>query len=79
MRPYLAPMTTLTVTQARKNLSGWLRRARAGEEIGIIDGNQIIALRPVTVTAIDFEEIPVNGTTQKKMDAIATAWKQAKK
>ena len=72
-------MTTLTVTQARKNLSSWLRRARAGEEIGIIDGNQIIALRPVTVTAIDFEEIPVDGTTQKKMDSIATAWKQAKK
>jgi len=72
-------MTTLTVTQARKNLSGWIRRARAGEEIGIIDGNQIFALRPVTVTAIDFEEIPVDGPTQKKMDAIATAWKRAKK
>jgi antitoxin (DNA-binding transcriptional repressor) of toxin-antitoxin stability system len=64
-------------TQARKSLSGWPRRARAGEEIGIIDGNQIIALRLVTVTAIDFEKIPVDGTTQKKMDAIAAAWKQA--
>ncbi len=64
-------MTIRTVTQARKNLSGWLRRARAGEEIGIIDGNQIIALRPVTVTAIDFDEIPVDGITQKKMDTIA--------
>jgi antitoxin (DNA-binding transcriptional repressor) of toxin-antitoxin stability system len=72
-------MTTLTVTQARKNLTGWLRRAEAGEEIGIIDGNKIIALRPVTVTAIDFEEIPVDAATQKKMDAIGTAWKRAKK
>ena len=72
-------MTILTVTQARKNLSGWLSRARAGEEIGLIDGNQIIAFRLVTVTAINFEEIPVDGTTQKKMDAIAAAWKQAKK
>ena len=72
-------MTTLTVTEARKNLSGWIRRARAGEEIGIIDGNQIFAIRPVTVTAIDFEEIPVDATTQKKMDGIAAAWKRAKK
>lgn len=72
-------MTTLTVTQARKNLTGWLRRAEAGEEIGIIDGNKIIALRPVTVTAIDFEEIPVGAGAQKKMDAVATAWKRAKK
>lgn len=72
-------MTTLTITQARKNLSGWLRRAEAGEEIGIIDGNKIVALRPVTVTAIDFEEIPVDTATQKKMDSIATAWKRAKK
>jgi antitoxin (DNA-binding transcriptional repressor) of toxin-antitoxin stability system len=72
-------MTTLTVTEARKNLSGWIRRATAGEEIGIIDGNKIIALRPVTVTAIDFEEIPVDAATQKKMDSIATAWKRAKK
>lgn len=72
-------MTTLTVTQARKNLSGWIRRATAGEEIGIIDGNKIVALRPVTVTAIDFEEIPVDASTRKKMDAVATAWKRAKK
>jgi antitoxin (DNA-binding transcriptional repressor) of toxin-antitoxin stability system len=72
-------MTTLTVTEARKNLSGWIRRATAGEEIGIIDGNKIIALRPVTVTAIDFEEVPVDAATQKKMDAVAAAWKRAKK
>ena len=72
-------MTTLTVTEARKNLSGWLRRASQGEEIGIIDGNKIIALRPVTVTAIDFEEVPVPAATQKKLDAIAATWKRVKK
>jgi antitoxin (DNA-binding transcriptional repressor) of toxin-antitoxin stability system len=74
-------MTTLTmiVTEAHKNLSGWLRRATAGEEIGIIDGNKIIALRPVTVTAIDFEETPVNAATQKQMDDVAATWKRAKK
>ena len=72
-------MTTLTVTEARKNLSGWIRRAKAGEEIGIIDGNQIVALRPVTVTAIDFEQVPVDAATQKKMDSIASTWKRVKK
>jgi antitoxin (DNA-binding transcriptional repressor) of toxin-antitoxin stability system len=72
-------MTTLTATEARKNLSGWIRRATAGEEIGIIDGNKIIALRPVTVTAIDFEEVSVNAATQKKMDAVAATWKRVKK
>ena len=72
-------MATLTVTGARKNLSGWLRCATAGEEIGIIDGNVIIALRPVTVTAIVFEEIPVNAAIQRKMDAVAATWKRVKK
>ncbi len=47
-------MKTLTVTEARKNLSQWLRRAKAGEEIGIVDGADIIALRPVAVTALDY-------------------------
>ena len=32
-------MKTLTITEARKNLSSWIRRAKTGEEIGIIDGN----------------------------------------
>ena len=49
-------MTTLTITQARKNLSGWLRRAKAGEEIGIVDRGQVFALRPVSVTATDYME-----------------------
>ena len=31
-----------------------LRRAKAGEEIGIVDGADIIALRPVVVTAVDY-------------------------
>lgn len=72
-------MKTLTVTEARKNLSGWLRRAKAGEDIGIIEGNRIIALRPVEVTSMDsirVEAIQVDDGTQKKMDAIGTAWKK---
>jgi antitoxin (DNA-binding transcriptional repressor) of toxin-antitoxin stability system len=46
-------MTLVTVAEARKNLPDWLRRAKAGEEIGIVYGNQIFAVRPVSVTSID--------------------------
>ena len=38
-------MTTLTATKARANLSMWLKRAAAGEDIGIACGKKIIALR----------------------------------
>lgn len=63
-------MKTLTVTEARKNLSGWLRRAKAGEEIGIIDGNQIVALRPVRVIAADYMETEY-GLTKEEADRAA--------
>lgn len=47
-------MTTLTITNARKNLGHWLRKAVQGEDIGIIDGGRIIALRPVEVESADY-------------------------
>ena len=47
-------MTTLTITKARANLSALLDKAKRGEDIGIISGDQIIALRPVTVSADDY-------------------------
>jgi antitoxin (DNA-binding transcriptional repressor) of toxin-antitoxin stability system len=74
-------MKTLTVTEARRNLSSWLRRAKAGEDIGIIEGNRIIALRPVEVVSVDsvqIEELPVDDAIQKRMEGIATAWKRRK-
>lgn len=74
-------MKTLTVTEARRNLSSWLRRAKAGEDIGIIEGNRIIALRPVEVVSVDtlqIEEIPVDAATQKQMNGVAAAWKRRK-
>ena len=49
-------MQTLTVTKARQNLGGWLKRAAAGEDIGVILGDKIIALRPVEVFAADYAE-----------------------
>jgi antitoxin (DNA-binding transcriptional repressor) of toxin-antitoxin stability system len=48
------PMTTLTPTKARSNLSDLLLRALKGEEIGILVHGKIVALRPVTVTATDY-------------------------
>jgi len=47
-------MTTLTITKARANLSQWLEKAKRGEDIGIVCGDQIVALRPVTVSSDDY-------------------------
>ena len=47
-------MTTLTITKARANLSALLEKAKRGEDIGIISGDQIVALRPVTVSSDDY-------------------------
>jgi len=49
-------MKTLTITSARQNLGAWLARAGAGEEIGIVCGAQVIALRPVAIHAADYAE-----------------------
>ena len=47
-------MTTLAITKARANLSELLERAKRGEDIGIVSGDQIVALRPVTVSSDDY-------------------------
>ena len=49
-------MKTLTITSARQNLGAWLARAAQGEEIGIVCGAQVIALRPVAIHAADYAE-----------------------
>lgn len=47
-------MTTLTITDAKKNLGRWLKAAARGEEIGILTGADVIALRKVEVEATDY-------------------------
>ena len=47
-------MTTLTITDAKKNLTRWLKAAARGEEIGIVTGADVIALRKVEVDAADY-------------------------
>jgi antitoxin (DNA-binding transcriptional repressor) of toxin-antitoxin stability system len=49
-------MKTLTITDAKKNLSRWLDAAARGEDIGIIRGADIIALRRVEVESTDYAQ-----------------------
>jgi antitoxin (DNA-binding transcriptional repressor) of toxin-antitoxin stability system len=58
-------MKTLTITKARANLSSWMSKALAGEDIGIIHpSGEILALRRVEVYSGDyaFQEYGLNET-----------------
>ena len=63
-------MKTLTVTDARQKLGYWLKRAERGEEIGVVSGRNVIALRPVPITAADYAEKEY-GLTRAEVDAAA--------
>lgn len=63
-------MKTLTVTKARQNLGSWLKRAVAGEEIGVVFGDQVVALRPVPIMAADYMEAEY-GLTKEEADRAA--------
>jgi hypothetical protein len=47
-------MKILTVTKARQNLGHWLKLAAKGEEVGVVIGSDIIALRKVPIQAADY-------------------------
>jgi antitoxin (DNA-binding transcriptional repressor) of toxin-antitoxin stability system len=49
-------MKTLTITDAKKNLGRWLAAAARGEDIGIVCGSDIIALRKVEVQSTDYAQ-----------------------
>ncbi len=49
-------MKTLTITDAKKNLSRWLTAAARGDDIGIVCGADIIALRKVEVQSTDYAQ-----------------------
>lgn len=49
-------MKTLTITEAKKNLSRWLAAAARGEDVGIVGGADIIALRKVEVESTDYAQ-----------------------
>jgi len=47
-------MQTLSPTKARSNLTFWLKAAAGGKDVGILYGDQVIALRPVAVESTDY-------------------------
>ena len=63
-------MTTLSPTKARANLTLWLKKASAGEDIGILCGDKVIALRPVRVFSEDSDYAKREyGVTDAELDA----------
>jgi antitoxin (DNA-binding transcriptional repressor) of toxin-antitoxin stability system len=49
-------MRNLTITEAKKNLGRWLTAAARGDDIGIIAGADVIALRKVEVESTDYAQ-----------------------
>jgi antitoxin (DNA-binding transcriptional repressor) of toxin-antitoxin stability system len=68
-------MTMLSPTQARCNLPALLKRAAKGEDIGILDGDRVIALRPVTVHS-DYYALQEYGVTEADLDRFVRRAKQ---
>ena len=65
-------MKTLTITNAKKNLSQWLAAAARGQDIGIIYGADIIALRKVEVESTDYAQREY-GVTLEQVAAVEEA------
>jgi len=53
---YKVFMKTLTITDAKKNLGRWLAAAARGEDIGIVCGADIVALRKVDIESTDYAQ-----------------------
>ena len=68
-------MKTLTITEAKKNLGRWLSAAVRGENIGIVAGADIIALRRVEVEAVDEYAYAMHeyGVTRQELDKFGKA------
>ncbi len=47
-------MKTLTVTDAKKNLSRWLAAVARGDDFGIVCRTDVIALRKVEIESTDY-------------------------
>jgi len=65
-------MKTLTITDAKKNLGNWLKAAAQGEDIGIVSGADIIALRKVEVESADYAQREY-GVTKRQLDRFVKA------
>jgi antitoxin (DNA-binding transcriptional repressor) of toxin-antitoxin stability system len=65
-------MKTLTIKDAKKNLRRWLAAAARGEDIGIICGADVIALRKVEVESRDYAQRQY-GATPEQVAVLAEA------
>ena len=68
-------MKTLTITDAKKNLGRWLAAAARGEDIGIVCGADIVALRRVDVQSTDYAQREY-GAIPEKVAALEKATEQ---
>ena len=68
-------MKTLTITDAKKNLGRWLTAAVRGEDIGIICGADIVALRKVSVESADYVAREY-GATAEQVEKLEKATEQ---
>ena len=68
-------MKTLTITDAKKNLGRWLAAAAQGEDIGIICGADIVALRKVDVESTDYAQREY-GASPEQVAALEKATEQ---
>ncbi|MCI0612504.1 hypothetical protein L0244_05900 [bacterium] len=57
-------MKTLTITVAKKNLGRLLSAAAKGEDIGIVCGSDIIALRKVDIESVDYAQREYGATLE---------------
>ena len=71
-RPYKVFMKTLTITDAKKNLGRWLAAAARGEDIGIVCGADVVALRKVEVESTDYAQREY-GAPPDKVEALEKA------
>jgi len=71
----MVSMKTLTITDAKKSLGRWLAAAARGEDIGIIAGADIIALRKVGIESTDYAQREYGATTEQvqALDRATTA------
>jgi len=65
-------MKTLTITDAKKNLGRWLAAAARGEDIGIVCGADIVALRKVDIESTDYAQREY-GATRYQVAALEKA------
>jgi len=64
-------MITLSITNARKNLGSWVKKAASGEQVAILVGNHVVALRPVEVVPKDYAEREYQ-LSQEEVRSVAT-------